>query len=98
MRYGIHDLMHKPEPFWQDGGREISLQRLSHELELTPVQTQHLAMVLDDFMMYIQMLQAQMDEVRANGKERILRILNDEQKERFNKLLGQVQASRERQK
>ena len=96
MRFSVHQVMHIPEPYWQEGGKEISLQRLSMELDLTPAQRQHLEMVLDDFMMYVQTLQSQMDEVRALGKNRILRILNDEQKRKFEEMLGELQARRAR--
>lgn len=82
--------------YWQEGGKDISIQRFQKELNLTPQQTQELEAVLDDFVMYIQMLQAQMDEVRANGKERIVRILNEEQKQKFEKMLLDVQAKRSR--
>jgi hypothetical protein len=92
MRFSVHQAMHTPEPYWQEGGKEISLQRLSNELDLTPAQRQHLEMVLDDFMMYVQTLQSQMDEVRALGKDRILRILDDEQKGKFEEMLGELQA------
>ena len=45
----------------------------------------------DDFMKYYQTLQAQMDEVRANGKERILGVLDDSQKSKFNQMMGDLQ-------
>src|SRR4051794_26662173 len=68
-------------PFWKEGGREISLQRFKKELDLTPKQTNEIETVLDDFMMYYQTLQAQMDDVRATGKTRIMKLLSDEQKQ-----------------
>lgn len=92
MRVGVHDVLHKPAPYWQEGGKEISLQRLTQELSLTPPQAQQLEIILDDFVMYVQTLQGQMDEVRATGKNRILRILDDEQKRKFERMLGDLQA------
>ena len=50
-----------------------------------------MATVLDDFMTYFQTLQAQMDDVRATGKQRIMKILNEDQKQRFEKLLSKLQ-------
>jgi hypothetical protein len=47
--------------------------------------------VLDDFVTYYQTLQAQMDDVRATGKQRILRILKDDQKQKFEKMIGELQ-------
>ena len=42
-------------------------------------------------MMYYQTLQAQMDEVRASGKERIVRVLNPEQREKFGRMISDLQ-------
>ena len=36
-------------------------------------------------MMFYQSLQSQMDDVRANGKQRILQMLNEEQRKKFEK-------------
>jgi len=83
---------HVTGPYWKEGGREISLQRFSKELSLAPDQEREMETVLDDFMMYYQTLQAQMDDVRATGKQRILKILHDDQKQKFEKLLGEIQS------
>ena len=79
-------------PWWKQDGREISLQRFQKELNLTPEQATEVERVLDDFMMYYQTLQAQMDDVRATGKGRILKLLNEEQQKKFDKMLGEIQA------
>jgi|YelNatPaOPRAMG01_1025707.scaffolds.fasta_scaffold10991_2 Spy/CpxP family protein refolding chaperone len=79
-------------PSWKEGGKEISLQRFKKELNLTPEQAQQVETVLDDFMSYYQTLQGQMDEVRANGKERILRILREDQRQKFERMLSDLQA------
>lgn len=81
----------KLAPSWREGGKEISLQRFKKELNLTPAQTEELELVLDDFMKYYQMLQSQMDEVRAMGKTRIQRVLDEEQKRKFEKMLNEMQ-------
>jgi len=80
------------ELYWQEGGKQISLARLTHKLDLSPEQQKQLETTLDDFVMYVQMLQAQMSEVRAHGKDRIMRVLNEGQKKKFEKLLGGLQA------
>ncbi|MFN7922091.1 MAG: hypothetical protein U0Q16_18460 [Bryobacteraceae bacterium] len=77
---------------WKEGGREISLQRFKDELDLTPEQTKEVESVLDDFMMYYQTLQAQLDDVRANGKERIQGILKPDQREKFKRMMTELQA------
>jgi hypothetical protein len=80
----------KPGPSWREGGREISLQKFRTGLDLTYDQAREVEVVLDDFMMYYQTLQAQMDEVRANGKERIMRILNEPQREKFKSMMSEL--------
>lgn len=80
-----------PAPAWNRSGREVTVQRFKKELKLNDKQTAELELVLDDFMKYYQTLQAQMDEVRSSGKERILGMLDDSQKERFNQLMGELQ-------
>ncbi|MCX6636460.1 MAG: hypothetical protein NT090_15480 [Acidobacteria bacterium] len=94
MRYGIHGILQKPGPYWKEGGKEISLQRFKRELDLSPEQAEQMETVLDDFVLYYQTLQTQMDEVRASGKERILRILNPEQRKKFEKTMSELQARR----
>ena len=79
-------------PFWNEGGREISLQRFKKELDLTPQQAGEIEIVLDDFVMYYQTLQAQMDDVRATGKNRILKLLREDQKQKFVRMLNDLQA------
>jgi hypothetical protein len=77
--------------YWREGGKEISIQRFKKELNLTDEQASEVGTVLDDFVMYYQTLQAQMDDVRATGKNRILRLLNDDQKQKFEKMMNEFQ-------
>jgi hypothetical protein len=94
MRCVVHGLWHKPEPYWQEGGKKVALDRLSRELDLSSSQEKELEVILDDFVMMVQTLQAQMDEVRATGKVKVMRILNEEQKKKFEKMMGELQARR----
>jgi hypothetical protein len=94
MRYGVHSMLHAQTPFWQLGGKQVSLQRLTSELDLTPTQQAEMETVLDDFVMYVQMLQAQMDDVLATGQARIMRVLDERQKKKFEKMLGRVQQAK----
>ena len=57
----------------------------------TPAQSEQLETILDDFFTYYHTLQAQLDDVRSSGKQRILRILNDEQKKKFEQLAAEPQ-------
>jgi Spy/CpxP family protein refolding chaperone len=68
--------------------KEGFLNRCKKELNLRPEQEQRMSSVLDDYRMYYQNLQEQLDEVRATGKGRILEILDPDQKQKFEKLLG----------
>ena len=94
MRLSVAPERHKGGPWWREGAREISLQRFKKDLDLSPEQTREMERVLDDFMMYYQTLQAQMDDVRATGKQRILRLLRDDQKQRFEKMIGDIQTKK----
>lgn len=92
MRLAVHGIVDKDETGLPGGEKAIALERMTKELDLSADQRRELETVLDDFVMYVQTLQAQMDEVRANGKQRILRILNDQQKQKFEKMLVDVQS------
>jgi Spy/CpxP family protein refolding chaperone len=83
---------HVGSVYWKEGAREISLQRFQKELDLTREQAKQMEAILDDFMMYYQSLQAQMDDVRATGKDRILAILREDQKVKFEKMIGDIQS------
>lgn len=74
---------------------EKALDRMTKDLDLTSEQRRELETVLDDFVMYVQSVQAQMEDVRATGKQRILRILNDKQRQKFEKMLTDVQSRRD---
>ena len=91
MRAGLHNVMHPQVKFWQDGGRQLSYESLRKELNLTPQQAESIRSVLDDFVKYHQDLQNQIEDVRATGKNRIMAVLNPDQKQQFEKLCLQVQ-------
>ena len=82
MNLGAHKKMHRTAPFYTEGGKEIWLQRWKKELSLTPEQSQAMAVILDDFGVYYR-------NVLSDGKARILRILNDDQKTKLDKLLDE---------
>lgn len=87
-RYGFYNSPAPPAPYWSEAGKEISLQRLERELDLTEKQSQEIALILDDFVKYMHSLQVQMDEVRADGKRRILSVLDERQKKKFHEMLS----------
>jgi hypothetical protein len=92
MALGAHRWMHPgQQPAWRESGKEVSLQRFKTELNLTPQQADQLETILDDFFTYYHTLQAQLDDVKASGRQRILRILNDDQKRKFEKIMTDLQ-------
>src|SRR5262245_13119376 len=77
-----------PGPVLTHANRSDMVAKFQHELDLTPEQVGKLDIILDDYMKYMHDLQAQMDDVRAHGKEMILKILTDEQRTKFDKALA----------
>ena len=70
--------------------KEMTINRMRKELQLTPTQAETIEQALDDFAMYYQTLQAQMDEVRTHGKDRIQNVLNADQRKKFEQMLGDL--------
>jgi len=87
-RYGAQNPVPPPAPYWSEAGKEIAFERLKRELELTEKQSQEIALILDDFVKYMHSLQVQMEEVRADGKRRILSVLDERQKKKFHEMLS----------
>jgi hypothetical protein len=77
--------------------KTIGLGQLQAQLNLTPQQYKVVVQQLDEYAKYYQNIedqQADIEEQRANvaelGKQKILDVLNDDQKRRFNQLFGPV--------
>jgi hypothetical protein len=89
MRAGLHEKMHHSAsavPYWREGRTEFSYDRLKKDLDLTPEQSERLKTILDDFDKYHEDLQAQIEDVRATGKNRIMQMLDARQRQRFEQL------------
>ena len=95
VRLGQRGVPNRPAAYYTINGKEVAFQQLVQDLDLNPAQAQQLETILDDFVMYVQMLQSQMDEVRASGKTRILNILDEKQRTKFEKMMGDLQARRQ---
>ena len=65
-----------------------SVARFQQELNLSSEQAGKLEIILDDYMKYMHDLQSQMDDVRVHGKEMVLKILNEDQRKKFEKLIA----------
>ena len=94
VRIGFPAERHRTGPYWAEGGKELTIQKFRKELNLTPGQAAEIETVLDDFMTYYQTLEAQVNDVRATGKKRILRILDDGQKQKFERMLADAKNAR----
>jgi len=65
-----------------------SLAQLQRELALTPEQTKQVQAIIDDYKRYYGNIQDQFEEVRATGKNRIVQVLDPEQRQKFEKLMA----------
>ena len=68
-------------------GKDAAVARVKKELDLTPVQVEQMETILDDFAKYY-------TTVLSDGKSRIMQILNDDQKKKFERLLSEGAAGR----
>lgn len=66
--------------------KEAALVMLKRELHLTSTQTDQVAAIIDDYKRYYGNIQDQVEEVRATGKDRILQVLDPEQRSKFQKI------------
>ena len=95
MQLGLHEKLHrtaaaasKPVP---PAAKDAVLQRFKTELDLSAAQTQQMSSILDDYRHYYQSLQDQLDDVRAMGKTRIVQILDEAQRQKFDKMMNELQ-------
>jgi Spy/CpxP family protein refolding chaperone len=95
MQLGLHEKLHrtaaaasKPVPL---AAKDAVLQRFKTELNLSSAQTQQISSILDDYRHYYQSLQDQLDDVRALGKTRIVQILDEGQRQKFDKMMTELQ-------
>ena len=85
MSFRAHAWMHKSVPFYTEAGKQIWLDRWKKDLNLTADQAAEMQTILDDFVVYYR-------TVLANGKSRILQILNEDQKQKFSQMLDDAKA------
>jgi len=91
MRLGLHEKLHRTvSAASHEPSRDAVLQQFRTELDLSSAQSDKIALVLDDYRLYYQSLQDQLDDLRSTGKSRILQILNPEQRDKFEKMMSQL--------
>jgi len=87
MKFGLHELLHRSAG---PTSKEAVLQKFRADLNLTPAQTEKISLILDDYRHYWQSVQDQQDDIRATGKMRILHELDPAQREKFQKMMGEI--------
>jgi Spy/CpxP family protein refolding chaperone len=95
MRSSVHAKLHRAAAsYWKDDSTQLfSYDKLTKDLNLTSDQSERLKTILDDFAKYHEDLEAQIDDVRATGKNRIMQMLTPEQREKFKKLCNSLPAN-----
>ena len=99
MQMGLHERLHRTVSAATAAAPAVSkastndamVQRFKTELNLSADQTIKIAMVLSDYREYYHSLQDQLDDVRSTGKMRIMQILDDQQRAKFEKIMGNLQ-------
>jgi len=79
MSFVVHPGLHGARP--GQPGMSMSVREWQAELDLTSEQTRQLTSILDDFSRYY-------NDLSADGNTRILQILNEEQKRKFEKMIA----------
>jgi hypothetical protein len=102
MQMGLHERLHRtvsaasvPAPAHKASTNDALVQRFKTDLNLSGDQTDKIAMVLEDYRQYYQSLQDQLDDVRSTGKTRIMQILDEQQRAKFEKIMGNLQPALE---
>jgi len=97
MQFALHDRLHRTvsasttSAVRKASSNDALVQRFKTELNLSGDQTDKIAMVLDDYRQYYHSLQDQLDDVRSTGKSRIMQILDEQQRAKFEKIVGNLQ-------
>ncbi len=85
-RQYLHSRMHfRRELAIEDAGR-LGVQGLQRELDLTPKQKKAVMVELDDYAKYYQNIEEEREDVAEHGRQRILSVLDEKQKKKFNSI------------
>lgn len=87
MRIYLHQVMTTAGPQIVVNGHRLGLAQLDHELNLRADQKLQVELVLDDYAKFYQNLEDQRQEVAEHGKQKIMDLLDDPQRVRFDALL-----------
>jgi hypothetical protein len=97
MQMGLHERLHRTVSaatlpvIRKASSNDALIQRFKTDLNLSADQTDKIAMVLADYREYYHSLEDQLDDVRSTGKSRIMQILDEQQRAKFEKIMGDLQ-------
>jgi len=97
MQMGLHERLHRTVSaatlpvIRKASSSDALVQRFKTELNLSADQADKIAMVLADYREYYHSLEDQLDDVRSTGKSRIMQILDQQQRAKFEKIMGDLQ-------
>lgn len=97
MQLGLHERLHRTVSaatlpvIRKASSSDALVQRFKTELNLSADQTDKIAMLLADYREYYHSLEDQLDDVRSTGKSRIMQILDEQQRAKFEKIMGDLQ-------
>jgi hypothetical protein len=97
MQMGLHERLHRTVSaatlpvIRKASSNDALIQRFKTDLNLSADQTDKIAMVLADYREYYHNLEDQLDDVRSTGKSRIMQILDEQQRAKFEKIMGDLQ-------
>ncbi len=84
-----------PAPVLTEAEKEFAVQHFSRELELDAQQAKAMEDILDEFIMQQANLMAEFKSSRTSGHDRIIQILNEEQRKRLSKVLSEMSNKRQ---
>lgn len=93
MRAGLHERIHAHNllPSIKDpNASKTFLDHCMTELDLSDKQAREMASILDDYKLYYQNVQDQLEEVRSTGKSRIMELLDSQQKQKFERMITEL--------
>jgi len=76
------------------GEKAAAIEHFNRELELSQAQAQAIEAILDEFIMQQADMVARYQTTRQSGQSRILEILNDDQRRRFQQVLNEINQRR----
>ena len=101
MQVGLHERLHRTVSaatlpvIRKASSSDALVQRFKTELNLSADQTDKIAMVLADYREYYHSLEDQLEDVRSTGKSRIMQILDEQQRAKFEKIMGNLEPALE---